>query len=58
MSFRTSGETYQRIGNAFMNYIATGQTWYEKHFGAYLDIFSKEIFDTYAQNFQEEKKTP
>ena len=56
MSFRTSGETYQRIGNAFMNYIATGQTWYEKHFGAYLDTFSKEIFDTYAQNFQEEKK--
>ena len=40
-----------------MNYITSGKTWYEKHFGVYLDTKEKERFLEYERKFQAAKKT-
>lgn len=55
-SYRTC-DNGQNVSLAMMSYITSGQTWYEKHFGAYLDAKSKVKFIPVEKEFIESKKT-
>lgn len=44
------------VNLALMTYLWKGQTWYQKNFGAYLEGYNKERFDTLEKKFQEKKK--
>ena len=53
-SFRTC-DNGQNVSLAMMSYISTGQTWYEKNFGAYLEPEYISIFKSAKQRFIESK---
>ena len=44
------------VSLAIMSYIASGKTWYETHFGAYLEAEYISAFKSAEQRFQESKK--
>jgi hypothetical protein len=46
----------QYVELAEMSYVRTGQTWYQKHFHAYLDSFDKAKLERCEEKFQEAKK--
>lgn len=55
-SFRAC-DNGKQVSLAMMSYISTGQTWYEKNFGAYLTSESFTHFEPIKQKFQDAKAT-
>lgn len=55
MSMRTCDDGNE-VSLALMSYLATGKTWYEKHFGAFRDTIPAQIFRQREGQFQEAKK--
>lgn len=53
-SYRYCGNKYY-VNLSLMYYLTTGQTWYEKKFGAYLPPEYKADFDTRQTQFQQRK---
>lgn len=43
------------VNLAAMSYLISGKTWYEKHYGAYLEPKSKVEFEKYEKEFQKKK---
>lgn len=55
MSMRTCDDGNE-VSLALMSYLATGKTWYEKHFGAFRDTIPAQTFRQREEQFQEAKK--
>lgn len=55
-SYRQCGNKYS-VNLSLMYYLTSGQTWYEKKFGAYLPPEYKSDFDARQSQFQQRKQT-